>query len=389
MIKRKIDKLFPSGAIGVVGGGQLGRMFAFEAKRMGYRVVVLDPKPNSPAGQVADEQIVAGFDEIWAYRELAHKTDVVTFEFEHINVDLLASIEREGCKVIPSSKTLEIIQNKYIQKSMLKKIGVKIPEFSMVHSLDDLKKEFQYLGQQAILKSCTNGYDGKGNFIIKNEDDLVKAYQLFGEQEVFVEEFIDYIKEVSIVVVKNNSGIFFYPVAENEHHDSILIKSLIPASLPAEVISKIQAVSEKIIEELDDFGIYCIEFFIDNNFDVLVNEIAPRPHNSGHYTIEGCVTSQFEQLVRVICGMPIGSTKLRMPCAMYNILGNQVVDGEYVVSGLETLLTIPDCHFHLYGKPNTNYLKKIGHITAFGETVEVADEKARVALQSISINQKK
>ncbi len=388
MINREIDKLFPSGSIGVVGGGQLGRMFVFEAKRMGYHVVVLDPKPNSPAGQVADEQIVAGFDEIWAYRELARKTDIITFEFEHINVNLLATIEKEGCKVIPSSKTLEVIQNKYIQKSMLRKMGVKIPEFSKVNSLDDLKKEFECLGQQAILKSCTNGYDGKGNYMIKNEDDLEKAYQLLGEQEVFVEELIDFIMEVSIVVVKNNSGISFYPVAENEHHDSILIKSLIPASLPDEVINKIHAVSEKIIEEFDDFGIYCIEFFIDNDYEVLVNEIAPRPHNSGHYTIEGCITSQFEQLVRVICGMPIGSTKLRMPCAMYNILGNQVVDGEYEVSGLDTLLTIPDCHFHLYGKPNTNYLKKIGHITVFGETVEAADDKARVALQSISITQK-
>ena len=388
MINREIDKLFPSGSIGVVGGGQLGRMFVFEAKRMGYHVVVLDPKPNSPAGQVADEQIVAGFDEIWAYRELARKTDIITFEFEHINVNLLATIEKEGCKVIPSSKTLEVIQNKYIQKSMLRKMGVKIPEFSKVNSLDDLTKEFEYLGQQAILKSCTNGYDGKGNYMIKNEDDLEKAYQLLGEQEVFVEELIDFIMEVSIVVVKNNSGISFYPVAENEHHDSILIKSLIPASLPDEVINKIHAVSEKIIEEFDDFGIYCIEFFIDNDYEVLVNEIAPRPHNSGHYTIEGCITSQFEQLVRVICGMPIGSTKLRMPCAMYNILGNQVVDGEYEVSGLDTLLTIPDCHFHLYGKPNTNYLKKIGHITVFGETVEAADDKARVALQSISITQK-
>lgn len=214
MINRKIDKLFPSGFIGVVGGGQLGRMFVFEEKRMGYHVVVLDPKLNSPAGQVADEQIVTGVDEIWAYRELARKTDVITFEFEHINVNLLASIEKEGFKLVPSSKTLEIIQNKYIQKSMLKKKGAKIPGFSMVNSLNDLKKEFQYLDQQAILKSCTNGYDGKGNFIIKNEDDLEKAYQLFGEQEIFVEEFIDFTMEVSIVVVKNNSGIFFYPVAE-------------------------------------------------------------------------------------------------------------------------------------------------------------------------------
>lgn len=388
MIKRKIDILFPPGAIGVVGGGQLGRMFVFKAKRMGYHVVVLDPKPNSPAGQVADEQIVAGFDEICAIRELARKTDVITFEFEHINASLLALIENEGYKVIPSSKTLEIIQNKYIQKSMLKRIGVNIPKYSMVASLDELKKEFHNLDQKAILKSCVNGYDGKGNFIIKNENDLENAYQIFGGQEIFIEEFIDFIMEVSIVVVKNNSEIVFYPVAENEHRNSILIKSLIPATLPDEVISKIHATSEVIIEELDDYGIYCIEFFIDKNFNVLVNEIAPRPHNSGHYTIEGCITSQFEQLVRVICGMPIGSTKLRLPCAMYNILGNQAVDGEYVVSGLDELLSIQDCHFHLYGKQGTSYLKKIGHLTVFGETVEEADEKARVAMQSINIKQK-
>ena len=388
MQKREIGKLFPSGAIGVVGGGQLGRMFVFEAKRMGYHVVVLDPKPNSPAGQVADEQIVASFDDIWAYRELARKTDVITFEFEHINVDLLATIENEGYRVIPSSKTLDIIQNKFNQKSMLSKIGVNVPKFSMVNSLEELKKEFLYFGHKAILKTCTNGYDGKGNFIIKNEEDLENAYQQFGEQEFFIEAFIDYIMEVSIVVVKNNSGIFFYPVAENEHRDSILIKSLIPASLPEAVINKVHAVSEKIIEALDDFGIYCIEFFIDKNMDVLVNEIAPRPHNSGHYTIEGCVTSQFEQLVRVICGMPVGSTELRMPCAMYNILGNESVNGEYVVSGLDALLVIPDCHFHLYGKSSTNYLKKIGHITTFGETLEIADDKAQLALHSIQINQK-
>lgn len=388
MIKSKIDKLYPPSTIGVVGGGQLGRMFVFEAKRMGYHVVVLDPKVNSPAGQVADEQIVAGFDEVWAYRELARKTDVVTFEFEHINVEILALIENEGFKVIPSSKTLEIIQNKYKQKTMLRKIGVKVPEFSMIHSLDDFKKEFLRLNQKSILKSCTNGYDGKGNIIIKNADDLENAYQMFGEQEILIEELIDFIKEVSIIVVKNDSGVFFYPVVENVHHSSILIKTLIPASLPDVVIRRIHIASEKIVEELNDFGVYCIEFFVDKNLEVIVNEIAPRPHNSGHYTIECCVTSQFEQLVRVVCGMPIGSTQLRMPCAMYNILGNQGVSGKYLVSGLEKVLNIPDCHLHLYGKPDTNYLKKIGHITVFGETVDVADDKARAALQSISINQK-
>lgn len=388
MIKREIDKLNPPAAIGVVGGGQLGRMFVFEAKRMGYQVVVLDPNENSPAGQVANEQLVAGFSDIEAYLELANKTDVITYEFEHINVELLTFLENEGFKIIPSSKTLEVIQNKYKQKMMLKKIGVRIPKFCMVNSLENLKREFQNFDQKAILKSCMNGYDGKGNLIIKDVDNLENAYKLYGEQDIFIEELIDFIKEVSVVVVKNSSGVFFYPVAENVHKDSVLIKSLVPASLPDEVIRKIHIVSEEIIKELDDFGVYCIEYFVDTNFNVLVNEIAPRPHNSGHYTIEGCTTSQFEQLVRVVCGMPIGSTKLRMPCAMYNILGNQDFDGEYVVSGLDEVLNMPDCYVHLYGKPVTSYFKKIGHITVLGETVEAADDKASVALQCIKIKQK-
>lgn len=386
MGNRTISKLYPPATIGVIGGGQLGRMFVFEAKRMGYHVVVLDPKENSPAGQVADEQIVAGFDEIWAYRELACKSDVLTFEFEHINVELLGIIEREGCTVIPSSKTLVVIQNKYKQKKMLVQIGVKVPEFSMIQSLEHLKKEYQRLNQKAILKSCTNGYDGKGNVIVKNADDLEAAYQMFGEQEFFIEELIDFRKEVSIIVVNNESGIFFYPIVENVHHNSILTKTLIPASLSNEVIRRIHNASEKIVEELNDFGVYCIEFFVDKNSDVLVNEIAPRPHNSGHYTIEGCITSQFEQLVRVVSGMPVGSTQLRMPCAMYNILGSHSVDGKYVVSGLNDMLNITDCYFHLYGKSDTSNLKKIGHITALDETVEAADLKAKKAIELLKIS---
>lgn len=386
MNERKIDKLYPPATIGVIGGGQLGRMFVFEAKRMGYHVVVLDPKLKSPAGQVADEQIVAGFDEISAYHELAEKTDVMTFEFEHINVEILDSLERKGYKVIPSSKTLEIIQNKFKQKTMLREIGVKVPEFSRVNSLEDLKKEFQLLSQRAILKASLNGYDGKGNVIIKNIDDLEPAYRLFGDQEIFIEEFIDFTKEVSIVVIKNDSGVSFYPVVENIHQNSILIKTLVPAPLSNDVIQKIHDTSLKIVEELNDYGVYCIEFFVDNESEVIVNEIAPRPHNSGHYTIEGCVTSQYEQLVRVVCGMPIGSTHLRKPCAMYNILGNEESQGKYVVSGLDKLLSIPDCHCHLYGKSDTTNLKKIGHITVLGETVEEADQQGKEALKCIKLS---
>lgn len=382
------DALYPPGTIGVIGGGQLGRMFVFEAKRMGYRVVVLDPKVDSPAGQVADEQIVGGFDDVWAYRELAQKSDVITFEFEHINAQLLALLEQEGAKVIPSSRTLEVIQNKFDQKVMLQRIGVKVPAFYKVESMDELKKAFLTLNQKAILKSCTNGYDGKGNVVIKSADSLEAAYGSLGTNQMLIEEWIDYTKEVSVIVVKSHTGVFFYPVAENVHQDSILIKTLVPAAISPDVYERIQIASEKIVNELNDFGVYCIEFFVDQAGEVLVNEIAPRPHNSGHYTIEGCVTSQFEQLVRVVCGMPVGSTQLRMPCAMYNVLGNQSVDGEYRVSGLEGLLHMPDCHFHLYGKADTKHLKKIGHITVCGETVDIADARGSQALQSICISLK-
>lgn len=388
MINKEIKRLYPPATIGIIGGGQLGRMFVFEAKQMGYHVIVLDPKPNSPAGQVADEQILADFDDESAYIELAKKTDVITFEFEHINVDILSNLETQGYKVIPSSNTLKIIQNKFKQKTILKEAGIKVPEFSMVTSLEDLKNKFVNFNKKVILKSSTQGYDGKGNMIIKSEQDIEKAYNYFMNQEIFVEELVDFVKEVSIIVVKNNSETIFYPISENIHENSILIKSIVPAAISDDIIRKIHLTSEKIMDKLDDLGVYCIEYFIDKNHEVLVNEIAPRPHNSGHYTIEGCISSQFEQLVRVVCNMPLGLPELRMPCVMQNILGNSNVDGEYIVSGLENLLKISDCHFHLYGKPDTKHLKKIGHITVFDKSSESANKKAEEAINSIIISQK-
>lgn len=382
---KEIKKLYPPATIGIVGGGQLGRMFTFEAKRMGYHVVILDPKINSPAGQVADEQIVADFDAVWAYKELARKTDVITFEFEHINAEILSLLESDGFPVIPSSKTLKMIQNKYVQKCILQNAGIKGPTFYKVNTLEALKETFHLLNQKVIIKSCLNGYDGKGNLIVKSEEDLEKAYSFFNTQEIFVEELIDLYKEVSILVVKNAVDTLFYPVVENTHSDSILIKTVVPAQLSKETSDKIQQISAKIVDTLDDFGVFCIEYFIDQNGDVLVNEIAPRPHNSGHYSIEGCPTSQFEQLVRVVCGMPIGASTLRKPCVMVNLLGDLTVSGRYRLTGLEGLYNIPECYFHLYGKAETDHLKKIGHITVMGNTQEDADEKAKTALSLINI----
>lgn len=385
---RGILRLKPPSNIGIVGGGQLGRMLTVEAKRIGYNVIILDPKTNSPAGQIADKQIVADFSDMEALRELAHKTDVITYEFEHINVELLSKLEKDGYKIYPSSNTLKMIQNKFVQKNILKDAGVKVPDFYSINSLDELKEIFNRFDKKIILKTCKGGYDGKGNIVIKDADKLEEAYNEFSNCELMAEEFINYIKEISIIVARNNEGITIYPIAENIHEDSILINSVIPAKLSKETENKIMEIAEKVTEAIDDFGVFCIEFFVDSNFNVLVNEIAPRPHNSGHYTIEGCITSQFEQLIRIITGMPLGSTKLRLPCVMYNILGSEDVKGKYSINGLESILDMEDCYFHLYGKEESNYLKKIGHITALASTTEMAAEKAKKAIDSIVIEQK-
>lgn len=380
---RRIDKLNPPSTIGIIGGGQLGRMMSADAKRMGYNVIVLDPKPNSPTGQVCDEQIQARFDDINGMRELAKKSDVLTYEFEHINVDLLKILEDEGHKLYPSSQTLRIIQNKFVQKTMLKEIDVKVADFYKIESLDELKNVFEKLGGKLILKTCTDGYDGKGNIVIKDISKLEEAYEKFSGFQIMAEELIDFKKEVSIIVARNHDGIALYPVAENVHENSILIKSYVPANVTEKVSDSIFKVSEKVIDAFDDYGIFCIEYFVDQNDNVLVNEIAPRPHNSGHYTIEGCVSSQYEQIIRIVTGMPLGSPKLRCPSVMYNILGDETVTGSYRVEGGEVLLGIEDCHLHLYGKPETADQKKIGHITALGETVLEADKKAMEARKAL------
>lgn len=385
MNQKKISKLNPPSTIGIIGGGQLGRMLVLDAKRMGYNVIVFDQKPNSPAGQVADEQITAVYGDLTALRNLAQKTDVITYEFEHIDVELLNILENEGYTIYPSSKTLRLIQNKYVQKSMLKNIGIKVPEFYLINSLKELTDVFYKFGQKAILKTCRDGYDGKGNLVLKNISELEETYKMFTGLEIMVEEFVQFTKEVSIIVAKNHDGIMLYPIAENYHKNSILVNSLIPANISDEIEKRIHHMTKKIVEELDDYGVFCIEFFIDLDSNVMVNEIAPRPHNSGHYTIEGCVSSQFEQLIRIITGMPLGTSKLKSPCAMYNILGNVQVEGTYNMSGVNEILNIEDCHFHLYGKLESKPLKKIGHITALDDSVGQADMKARIILSKIKI----
>ncbi|MBC3899882.1 5-(carboxyamino)imidazole ribonucleotide synthase [Acetobacterium malicum] len=386
MNRKVIKQLDSPSTIGIIGGGQLGRMLVLEAKRLGLKVIVLDPKENSPAGQIADFQMVAEFDDLTALKLLALKTDVITYEFEHIDVALLGIIEQEGATIYPSAKTLGMIQNKYRQKSRLRNIGIKVPDFYRIENLAELVFIFDRLDQKMVLKTCTGGYDGKGSRVITDRCELEKTLAEFSDYGVMAEELIHYEKEVSIIFAMNHDGIQFYPVTENIHHQGILLNSFVPANISIEMENRIRTIARKIAEEINDYGVFCIEFFIDDSANILVNEIAPRPHNSGHYSIEGCVTSQFEQLARIITGMPLGSTELRLPCAMFNILGSEAATGKYQISGLDSMMGLTDCHLHLYGKPESGELKKIGHITALGDSVAAANSKAEKALSLIKIN---
>ncbi|MDQ2085815.1 5-(carboxyamino)imidazole ribonucleotide synthase [Herbivorax sp. ANBcel31] len=383
-IKKKT--LMPPDKIGIIGGGQLGRMLSYEAKRMGYYVSVLDPTPSCPAGQVSDNQITASFSDYGSIKELADSTDVLTYEFEHIDADILCKLESEGYKIYPSGDTLKKIQNKLSQKQLLKKAGLPVPSFSKVENTEDIFSIINEYGLPVLLKTCYGGYDGKGNIVIRNINDVEKAYEAFKGKEIMVEQFIDFKCELSIIVGRGFDGsTSTFPVVENIHKDSILNLTKAPAQIDDSIKNKVESVARQVLDVFDDYGIFCIEMFLDKKEDVYINEIAPRPHNSGHYTIEACYTSQYEQLLRIITGLPQGLTKLISPCAMVNILGNNEVNGEYTFNGFQNVLLEERVYIHVYGKRLTKNLKKIGHITVLNELRDTAVIKAQEALDKIKI----
>lgn len=386
MQKQRSDSLNPPAKIGIIGGGQLGKMVAIEAKRMGYDVTVLDPNPASPAGQVADHQIVAGFSDAKALRELVAGADVSTLEFEHIDADVLATLELEGYAIYPSGSTLKKIQDKFSQKKMLSEIGVPVPEFYEVTNYLELLTCSDILGFPFVVKFRKGGYDGKGNIMI-HEAGQLKDLEAYAEKGLLMaEKFVDFERELSVVTARAIDGqIKLYPVAENIHEQSILRLTRVPADIDLKVQQDIDKICKKVLAGLNDSGIFCIELFLTSNGKVYVNEIAPRPHNSGHYTIEACMTSQYEQLIRIITRLPLGSCMLRSPCVMANILGCETTIGHYTLSGLEMVLNVEDLHLHIYGKSKTGYLKKIGHITVLDDNITIAEQKCLNALGKIRI----
>lgn len=374
--------------IGIIGGGQLGQMMILEAKKMGFYITVLDPTLNCPAHTIVDEHIVADFEDEKAIRLLAEKSDVVTYEFEHINAQVLKQLEAEGKKVYPTATSLEIIQNKFTQKSLLKKDGIPVPDFMAVSSPAEILAAGKEYGFPLMLKACTGGYDGKGNYVVKNENDCENGYKELGggTLPLMAEKFYPFIMEISVLACRAiNGDIKVYPVAENIHKDSILDKTRVPASISAKTTENAMNLAKRVMEVFEGVGMFCVEMFVDKDGNVAINEVAPRPHNSGHYTIEACVTSQFEQHIRAVSGLPLGDPSLVRPVVMRNILGEEGSSGKAVVEGADEALAIPGVTLHVYGKETSKPKRKMGHLTATAATLEEAEKNADIAKDFIKI----
>ena len=372
--------------VGIIGGGQLGKMIAHEAKRMSVGVIVLDPTIGCPASGIADQQIVADFKDEDAIMRLAAKSDVITYEIELANSVALKELVAKSYPVRPAPETLYIIQNKFRQKSFLRKNKIDVADFGKVTSEDQLYRLSEDYGFPVMLKACEDSYDGRGNFIIKSRDQVPEAFRYFSANEVMLEKFVPFTKEISIMVARNPSGeVASFPVAENYHKNSILDTSIVPARINQEIESKARRMAEMTMEVLQGSGIFGIEMFVTKDEDVLINEIAPRPHNSGHYSNEACSVSQFEQHLRAVLDLPLIKPELLCPAVMVNILGKENLNGPYVINGLRRVLSVPGAKLYVYGKQTSKPGRKIGHVTATGRTVEQALERAAKARNGIEL----
>ena len=371
--------------IGIVGGGQLGRMMAFEAHKMGFRLIVLDPTPRSPAGQVADEQIVANYSDQKALQELATKSDVITYEIELENSDIFDGLVKTGSIIHPSIKTFKLINDKYLQKEFFQKAKIPVADFMAVENKEDILKATKKFGYPILLKTRLFAYDGRGNALIKKASDIEKQMNSLQGKGLYVEKYIPFIKELAVMVARNTKGeIATYQVVETIHKNNILHVVKAPAAINSQISLKARNLAKNVMQHLKGAGVFGIEMFLTKSRKVLVNEIAPRVHNSGHYTIEACVTNQFAQHIRAISGLPLGKTDMLVGAAvMINILGERAGSAE--VSGIEKALGLPQTYVHIYGKKDTKMERKMGHITAVDKSLEKAYKKAKLARKYIGI----
>lgn len=364
------DKLIKPGAtIGILGGGQLGRMIALAGRAMGYRFVTMDPTEDAPCGQTADRQIVARYDDVDAAMQLAAVSDVISYEFENVDAQVAEVLESHAY-VPQGSRLLRITQNRIREKTAIQEMGIPVAPFRVVASLADLQEAVRELGLPAVMKTATGGYDGKGQWVLKREEELEEAFETLAKAgaELIVEQFVPFELELSVIAARNPDGeLAVFPTAENIHQDNILHLTIVPARVSEEVRERAEKIARTIVDKLDVVGLLAIEMFLTADGQLFVNELAPRPHNSGHYTMEACVTSQFEQHVRAVCNLPLGSTELLSPVVMVNILG------EHLQPVLDRVDELPrSAKLHLYGKAESKEKRKMGHLNVLAPSVDEA-----------------
>ncbi len=379
-MKTNAEVIIPGATIGVLGSGQLGRMFAIAARRMGYRVHTFSPATDTPTGQVADLEITAPYEDLDAVRKFANKVNVVTFEFENVPSSTVAAAA-ESVPVRPGGEVLHITQHRLREKTFLRRHGFPVTNFKTIASLVDLQIGLKELGCPAVLKTAGFGYDGKGQIKIESVSEAAAVWANAGRQELILEALVDFALELSVVAARGSDGSFVHwGVVENEHNRHILDVSIAPARVSPAVADEAVAITEAVLEKLDVVGVLCVEFFLTRAGKLLINELAPRPHNSGHFTFDASVTSQFEQQLRAVCGLPLGSTALLKPAAMANLLGDLWAAGE---PDWAAACAFPEIKLHLYGKVGPQPGRKMGHLTALAETAEdavTAVRNARAAL---------
>ncbi len=359
--------------IGILGGGQLGRMLTLEAKRMGYRVATLEPLPNSPCGQVADEQIVAAYDDLRAIGELGARSDVVTYEFENIPLESVLALEAQGRLVRPNADVLRVTQDRILEKTFVRDAGCAVAPFAAVNDAEALARAIDAIGFPAVIKTARGGYDGKGQWVVRDAEQARAALVDSRGVPTIYEQFVPFDLEVSVICARGHDGtIVSFPVTENQHDHGVLATTIVPARVSPAIAAKVVEMAKRIGTALEIIGAYCIEFFVAGG-EIYVNEIAPRVHNSGHYSLDATQISQYEAHVRAICDLPLVEPKLFEPAVMVNILGTGT--GDYL-AGVESLLRDPDVKLHVYGKRHAAMRRKMAHFTVLGETVEEALSKA-------------
>lgn len=360
--------ILPGQTIGIIGGGQLGRMMALSARAMGYRIAVLDPTEDSPCGQVADYKIIANYDDLAAISQLAEVSDVITYEFENIDAAALEWLCDQA--YVPQGKNLlEITQDRVKEKAAIVNAGVQVAPYAVINSLNDLYENCERLGYPVVLKTARGGYDGKGQAVLKNSQDIEAAKALLENGQCILEKWVSFTKEISVIIDRNPQGeTAVFPVGENIHQDNILHQTIVPARISKQAEDKAIESAIQLANAFELVGTLAVEMFLTEDDTIYINELAPRPHNSGHYTIEACETSQFEQHIRSVCNLPLGKTELLKPAVMVNILG------EHVQNVLEKLTNVLDWKVHFYGKKEAKFKRKMGHVTILCDTVDTALE---------------